>query len=322
MAAPWPESGLLCSLLRTIGRLRIAEALPVLAKYFANPSNEYRWIVLQAAALIDGDAVMSLFRTALRDQDKRVVAEGLLAIRDLTAAVPDDIVEIIDELREDTTWVRSKDQRVGDLAATTALRLVSSPMRVPLARIYLARHCKTQWNLEGKLQGKTDLPLCEAGRKEAQNTAASLRSLNIDRIVTSTADRAHQTGSIFSEEMAVPIETLPLLRELDHGQWEGRGFKALKDESSSGFAKWLADPRSAEDIPGSVESTVAAQHRIVQAICEFASTYRGQTVLVIAHKHINALFMCHLLKKPLSEFESLIDESELGGLAAVIGFIG
>jgi broad specificity phosphatase PhoE len=34
-------------------------------------------------------------------------------------------------------------------------------------RIYLARHCKTQWNLEKRLVGTSDIPLCKEGRDEA-----------------------------------------------------------------------------------------------------------------------------------------------------------
>jgi broad specificity phosphatase PhoE len=33
------------------------------------------------------------------------------------------------------------------------------------AAIYLCRHCKTAWNVEGRLQGTIDLPLAEVGIK-------------------------------------------------------------------------------------------------------------------------------------------------------------
>lgn len=294
--------------LRTIGRLQIAEALPALNDYLANTQNDYRWIVVQAAALIDGSGTLPLFRSAIRDRDKRVTAEALIAIRDVEVEIPSDIHELVIQRLEDNEWVRNKDCTIADIASVTAQKLAQKSRVLPLAQIYLARHSKTQWNLEGKLQGKTNLPLCELGRQEAQLTAKKLSPLKIDRIVTSTADRARQTGKIYSDEIRVPLETAPLLRELDHGHWEGRLFAELSGDSSSGFAEWLADPTSAEDIPGSVESAVAAQNRIVQAICEIASTYKGQTVLVIAHKHINALFMCHLLNRPIRDFSSLIEE--------------
>ena len=34
------------------------------------------------------------------------------------------------------------------------------------AKIYLGRHCKTDWNLEGRLIGTIDRPLCDVGLAE------------------------------------------------------------------------------------------------------------------------------------------------------------
>ena len=42
------------------------------------------------------------------------------------------------------------------------------------AKIYLARHCKTAWNLEGRLQGTVDLPLAEVGIEEAKTNVGVL----------------------------------------------------------------------------------------------------------------------------------------------------
>jgi phosphoserine phosphatase len=58
------------------------------------------------------------------------------------------------------------------------------------AKIYLSRHCKTTWNLEGRLQGTVDLPLAEVGLEEAKTNVAAVRSLGVNRIVSSTARRA------------------------------------------------------------------------------------------------------------------------------------
>lgn len=170
------------------------------------------------------------------------------------------------------------------------------------ATIYLARHCKTAWNLEGRIQGKIDPPLSDLGVEEALGNVDAIRGLGIGRIVCSTARRAFETAQIYGQSLELPIHRMAQLRELDHGAWEGRTVSELLTDSTSGYAAWLADPGM--PIPGGEESLQAAQHRVVDAIRDIALSARGETVLVVAHKRINGLLMCALWKAPLTAFES------------------
>lgn len=90
------------------------------------------------------------------------------------------------------------------------------------AAIYLSRHCKTAWNVEGRLQGTIDLPLAEVGVKQTIANVAVIRDLGVRRIVCSTARRAYETARLYTDSLGLPIHNTPGLRELDHGKWEGR----------------------------------------------------------------------------------------------------
>ena len=46
--------------------------------------------------------------------------------------------------------------------------------------LYIMRHGRTVWNMEHKLQGKTDVPLSEAGRPVVEQAAAAYRDTHID----------------------------------------------------------------------------------------------------------------------------------------------
>ena len=53
-----------------------------------------------------------------------------------------------------------------------------------------------------------------------------------------------------------------------------------------------------------------------EAVRDAALSFRGESVLIIGHKHINALLMCALLKEPLARFGSHIVEDALPYLLA------
>src|SRR5271157_3666520 len=162
------------------------------------------------------------------------------------------------------------------------------------ATIYLSRHCKTAWNVEGRLQGTIDLPLAEVGIQQAIANVAAIRDLGVRRIVCSTARRAYETARLYSEALELPIHDTPRLRELDHGKWEGRKTEDLLLDADSGYAKWLSDPGCIA-IPEGSESVLAAQQRAREAVRDAALSFRGESILIIGHKHINALLMCALL---------------------------
>ena len=184
------------------------------------------------------------------------------------------------------------------------------------ATIYLSRHCKTAWNVEGRLQGTIDLPLAEIGIKQAIANVAVIRDLGVRRIVCSTARRAYETARLYADPLGLPIHNTPGLRELDHGKWEGRKTEELLLDPDSGYANWLSDP-GCVGIPGGSESVRAAQQRVAEAVRDAALSFRGESVLIVGHKHIDALLMCALLKEPLARFGSHIVEDALPHLLAI-----
>jgi broad specificity phosphatase PhoE len=177
-----------------------------------------------------------------------------------------------------------------------------------LAKIYLGRHCKVLWNLEGRLIGTTDLPLCAEGLVEAKTNLSKIEHLGINRIICSPLKRAHQTSQIYAEHLNVPLHVCPGLREIDHGIWNGQKTNELLKDTKSDFGQWFDDPTSIP-IPEGSEPIPMAQKRIVGTIRKIALKYPGETVLVIMHKHIRSILTCSHLGIPLKHFRENISES-------------
>lgn len=52
-------------------------------------------------------------------------------------------------------------------------------------KIYVIRHGQTNWNIEGRIQGKTDIELNNEGNKQALKIKSIIKDYNIDLIISS-----------------------------------------------------------------------------------------------------------------------------------------
>jgi len=162
-----------------------------------------------------------------------------------------------------------------------------------------------------------DIELSLEGVHDAELNLPAIRDLGIQQIICSTAKRAMQTATIYAHGLGAPLQSSPRFRELDHGEWEGQRIEDLLTLPNSPFKRWMADPGSVL-IPGSSETALTAQQRILEGLREIISTYGGKTVLLVAHKHILAILSCALKKYPLTQFSKEIVESTLPSAAGPI----
>ena len=85
--------------------------------------------------------------------------------------------------------------------------------------IYIARHGETDWNLQHRLQGWTDIALNETGRRQAQDLAERLTGVHLDHIYTSELGRSRETAAALLGH--AQVTALVELNERNMGQYEG-----------------------------------------------------------------------------------------------------
>ena len=86
--------------------------------------------------------------------------------------------------------------------------------------LYVVRHGETIWNLEGRVQGVSDIPLTDKGRENAAELKELVSSLNIDVVISSPLKRAIETAKIITDNK-LPINTDDRIKERDWGMNEG-----------------------------------------------------------------------------------------------------
>ena len=94
--------------------------------------------------------------------------------------------------------------------------------------VYLARHGETAWSLTGQHTGLTDLPLTEAGERNACRLAERLKGLNFVKVFTSPLKRAVRTCELSGFREVAEIDRD--LVEWNYGEYEGRRGAEIRAE--------------------------------------------------------------------------------------------
>ena len=166
--------------------------------------------------------------------------------------------------------------------------------------LYLTRHGQTEWNLEGRLQGRQDSPLTPQGRLHAQWLSDSLAETRLDAIYSSSSPRALRTAEILRGSRSLEIKAMDELREIDMGGWEGRIGAEIEASSPDAYHAFWNTPHLYEPINGG-ETFVQLGERVVPAVEQILSDNPGRTILVVTHAGVLNLLMTAFHGQPLSE---------------------
>ena len=177
-----------------------------------------------------------------------------------------------------------------------------------MAKLILLRHLKSQWNLENKFTGWTDIPLSKEGVENAEKVAKKLINFEIDKIYTSPLMRNKNTASLILEELGknhVPIVIDKALNERHYGKLQGQN----KDEAKAEYGKEQVQlwRRSWDQAPPEGESLKDVVARVVPFYEEYIKRdiEQGKNILVVAsHNSLRALVK-HLEKIPEQEIINL-----------------
>src|SRR5436853_6275024 len=90
---------------------------------------------------------------------------------------------------------------------------------MPPQAIYLARHGETEWALEGRHTGHSDIPLTAKGEQEAQRLGERLQGLTFTHVLTSPLQRARRTAELAGWSSVAMVE--PDLFECNYVKFEG-----------------------------------------------------------------------------------------------------
>lgn len=167
--------------------------------------------------------------------------------------------------------------------------------------LYIMRHGKTDWNEIHKLQGRTDIPLNDEGRKMAKAAGRECRNVNFDICYCSPLIRAKETAEIVLRNRDIPIIYDDRLKEMSFGIYEGieNSFQ-IPDCPINVF---FQNPSQYAAVEGgeSFKELFARTGSFLEEIITPALK-ENKDILIVGHGAMNSSIVCQIKGIPLERF--------------------
>jgi probable phosphoglycerate mutase len=155
------------------------------------------------------------------------------------------------------------------------------------AALYLIRHGATEWSLDGRHTGRTDLPLTAAGEEQARRIGLQLQGVVFSQVLVSPLQRARRTCELAGLGAQARVE--PALREWDYGSYEG----LTRAQIQAARPHWDV---FVDGCPGG-ESVAQVQERVDRL--RDALRRAGGRIALFSHGHLLRAFGVRWLDQPL-----------------------
>lgn len=151
-------------------------------------------------------------------------------------------------------------------------------LATPSRSFLCLRHGVTDWNRQGRFQGRTDVPLNDEGISQAHAAADRLRKLSFDHVVASPLVRARQTAEIIAAAAGKPLEVDDGIIECDFGSLEGA---SIAETMKAHGLRTVEDLVSV--LPGDREPWPSISARALSCVSRWLDRHPRAMVLFVCH---------------------------------------
>lgn len=148
--------------------------------------------------------------------------------------------------------------------------------------LYIVRHSETDYNIQGRYLGRTDIPLNSAGIRQANELAVEVKGLLIDVVVSSPLKRTVQMACIIAPDKEIIKDNHFIERSI--GVYEGLTKQEAKNKYPELYSRNIT--RIFNEAPPQGETIKQVQERVFEGIDELKQKYQGKDVLLVSHAFI------------------------------------
>ncbi len=177
-----------------------------------------------------------------------------------------------------------------------------------MTRLILVPSAQTDWRVEGRLVGDTDLQINELGHRQAVADGEAIAAMMPSVVRYGPEQATTQTAQIIAHELGLKAKPLKGLREMDLGHWEGLTIDEFRDRFAKVYRQWRSDPTSVEAPEG--ESVVHAADRLGKVVQKLVRDHPGETIVLIVGHFAYAVLRCRLQDGDYRRFWDYVEGNE------------
>lgn len=149
-----------------------------------------------------------------------------------------------------------------------------------MVQLILIRPGLTDYDQQSRIQGTLDIPLNDAGRKQAAEAAEAIRPYLPKALYCSPGRSAEETAGLMGQALALKPKTLDQLQNVNLGLWQGLVIEEIRRKQSKVYKQWQEHPETVHPPEG--ETLVAARERAEEVLVKLARKHRSGTIALIA----------------------------------------
>lgn len=168
-----------------------------------------------------------------------------------------------------------------------------------MLRIVLIRPGSTDYDDQGRIMGKLDIPLSAQGASQVARTAEELTQLPIEVVYTSPCRCAEQTAELVAQASSAKVKRLDTLHNLDQGLWQGKLIEEVRQRQPKVYRQWREHPETV--CPPEGEALTAAAQRVEKALVRLLKKHRHGTIAIVLPEPLASVARSHLNKSELGD---------------------
>ncbi len=168
-----------------------------------------------------------------------------------------------------------------------------------MSQIVLILPGATDYELQGRIHGDLNLPLCPEGQAEVERLGGELKNLGIGVLYTSACQWAVQSAEALGKLLGVKVKKLDHLENLDHGLWQGMLIEEVKQKQPKVYRQWQEQPESV--CPPEGETIDHARERVAAALAKMLKKHKEGVVGLIVPEPLASVVREFLSRETLGD---------------------
>lgn len=179
--------------------------------------------------------------------------------------------------------------------------------------LLLFRSAPTAWDIDARLAGASDHPICPQGQVVLEEVINRLQEVSLDLVLSATDEASVQSAELLASTTGAKVRKIKGINEVALGLWEGLRLDDIAEKYPSAYKQWINNPSSVR-VPGG-ESLIEAERRILEGLVNGLEKVKAghHRVGLVVRPMAWGLLRCWLSDTPIDRIWDILRDAPMYG---------